>query len=124
MAPTPIVAELNDIYNWSTVITSAILIVLYLLSLYILRSLKVGFVTWCIILLVLSNIGAILIIFANNWIHEDISWVWLQGSAGLLRDVCFNVSHWWFAFEYYRSAVAMPFIFKREQMPAQQERNL
>lgn len=35
----------------------------------------------------------------------------------MMRDGCFNVSHWIFAYEYYSSAVSMPFIFTREEMP-------
>jgi hypothetical protein len=41
----------------------------------------------------------------------------VQFIAGMMRDGCFNVSHWIFAYEYYSSAVAMPFIFTREELP-------
>ena len=44
--------------------------------------------------------------------------------AGLARDGCFNIAVWSFAFEYYQSAVAMPFIFKQEEMPEQRRVSL
>jgi hypothetical protein len=45
-------------------------------------------------------------------------------SAGLLRDICFNVAHWWFACEYYSSAIAMPFIFNHEELPEDKKTSL
>lgn len=82
--------------------------------------------------MVASNVGAILMIVANIPLIKDNNapvtgiefYVVLQFVAGLLRDVCFNIAHWQFAFEYYQSAVAMPFIFKQEEMPARRKAQL
>lgn len=41
-----------------------------------------------------------------------------------MRDGGFNVSHWLFAYQYFYSAVAMPYLFNLEQMPPQKENRL
>lgn len=48
----------------------------------------------------------------------------MQSAAGLLRDVCFNVAHWWFAYEYYFSAVSMEYIFMQKEIPDGRKRRL
>lgn len=35
----------------------------------------------------------------------------------MIRDVCFNVSHWVFGFWYFNSAIEMPYIFENESTP-------
>jgi hypothetical protein len=42
----------------------------------------------------------------------------------LVRDGCFNIGHWMFAYQYYNSAISMQYIFKQVPMPARRFRNL
>lgn len=113
--------QLYLFYSASTVVTSVILIVLYAVSLWLItRTTKQPFVTYIVILLILSNIGSVGVIWCNLELDYNTNYkpyILPQSGFGLLRDTCFNVGHWWFASEYYNSAVAMPFIFNHEEVP-------
>ena len=81
--------------------------------------------------MIVSNLGAILMIWANVIVTDDslpeqkkLTFCYVQFLAGLMRDGCFNIAHWVFAFEYYNSAVAMPFIFTREEMPSEKRSSM
>lgn len=116
--------KLFNAYNWSTVVTSSILAVCYAGSLYlILQDTKVPFVTSIIILLIISNVGAVAVVWANINLSKDpepvhvVDWVFIQSIAGLARDLCFNWGHWWFAYEYYVSAISMEYVFMQKEIP-------
>lgn len=125
--------QLFDFYNWSTIITSAILVLGYSLSLHtIMKDTNVGFVVTITSLLIISNLGAIGIIWANivltkhNVDHTPtpLSWLYFQSITGFLRDGCFNVGTWMFAYEYYNSAISMQYIFAQTEMPDERKQRL
>jgi hypothetical protein len=61
-----------SVYNWSTIACSSVLVVCYSASLYlIVKDSKVPFVINIIILMILSNIGAILVIPSNMQLAKD-----------------------------------------------------
>jgi hypothetical protein len=58
--------QLFDFYNWSTIITSSVLVICYSLSLLaIMKDTNVAFVVTITSLLIFSNLGGIGIIYAN-----------------------------------------------------------
>jgi hypothetical protein len=58
-------------YNWSTMVTSIILVASYSICLKVIQSwhTSVPFVTTVIILMIISNVGAFLIIPSNMWLY-------------------------------------------------------
>lgn len=98
-------SQLFSIYNWSTVTLSGFLIGGYAFSLHVIRkNSDVPFVSQLIILMIISNVGAILMVWSNTIVtkQDPPSYVYyfvvLQALAGLMRDGCFNVAHWQFAY--------------------------
>ena len=123
--------ELYYFYSWSTVGLSTILIVLYTAALYVIRKeTKVPFVFSTMTEMIVSNFGAILTIYCNFKIVNPelklIYWfMFLQIVSACFRDACFNTAHWRFAFQYYNSAVAMPYLRNRQQdVPADRRKRL
>jgi hypothetical protein len=125
--------QLWQFYCWSTIATSAVLVLLYSLSLHmILKDTNVGFVVAIIILLIVSNLGAIGIIYANVVLTEHneaqtnppTSIIYFQAVTGLMRDGCFNMAYVKFASEYYFSAVSMKYIFEQSEMPEERKQRL
>jgi len=41
-----------------------------------------------------------------------------------VRDGCFNVAYWKFAYEYYFSAISMEYIFEQSEMPEKRKAKL
>lgn len=110
---------------------SSVLALLYAVSLYLIcKDIKLPFVVNIIILLILSNVAAVVVVYTNIEITKDpwptyIYWiVFLQAFMSLVRDGCFNIGHWMFAYQYYNSAICMQYIFKQIHMPPKRERNL
>jgi hypothetical protein len=75
-------------------------------------------------MMILSNIGAIMVIFGNFGVFEytdpsitTYAFIGLQGVGGILRDLFFNVAHWVFAFQYLNSAVMMVYIYDQLEQP-------
>ncbi len=96
---------LFSIYNYSTAITAALLAVLYLLAVFrIKRTSEDVFVLKLSILLFISNVAAMLVVWANLhvavWFNQKhpIAWIYVQGISAVIRDVCFNLAHWVFAY--------------------------
>lgn len=96
----------------------AILIVCYSVALWVIT--KHGsnsFVRKLIIMMIISCIGAEIVSWANGNLDTDTPFVYyvyiIQAIGGCMRDCMFNVSHWLFAFQYFNSAVQMPFIFNQ-----------
>ena len=125
--------ELFDFYNWSTIITSAVLVLCYAFSLNtIMKDTNVGFVITIMILLTVSNLGAAGIIWANIIMtkHNEeqtpspLSVIYFQSITGFMRDGCFNVATWMFAYEYYNSAISMKYIFEQKEMPVERKEKL
>lgn len=45
---------------------------------------------------------------------EDVGlWIWAQASVYTISDMCFCISHWMFAFEYYCSSRYMPYLLSQ-----------
>ena len=125
--------ELFMLYEWSTGGTALVLIVIYTTILVLIkRESNEPFVIYIIMLLIVSNIGAIIEVGCNYAftilsvqsvpLLQSINA--LQFVGGFIRDGCFNVAHWSFSHEYYCSAAAMPYIFARQEMPESQQKNL
>jgi len=96
----------------------------------ILKETSMPFVTTVIILMIVSNVGAFLIIPSNMWLSKDplppggYYACILQTVSGLMRDLGFNIGHWMFAYEYYMSAVSMEYIFMQSEMPDKRKKRL
>ena len=108
--------QLYEFYSWSTIGTSALLILLFLIAIFIIRKeANVPFVFIISIEMIISNLGAIFVVYANTQIlfgtYQNIYFIIiLQNISAFLRDACFNVAHWRFSFQYYNSAIAMPYL--------------
>ena len=126
--------ELFIFYEWSTGGTALVLIVIYTTILVLIKreSNEPSFVIYIILLLIVSNIGAIIEV-GCNYVFTILepksvpllqSFNALQFVGGSIREGCFNIAHWSFAHEYYCSAAAMPYIFARQEMPESHQKNL
>ena len=117
------------VYTWSQIGTQSLLCLLYCGALYIVcKSEKQTFVTKLIIMMIISCVGALLVMYANINLGADPPFVFyviiIQGIGGEMRDVMFNVSHWIFAYHYFNSAVAMPYIFNQVSVPEEKQKRL
>jgi hypothetical protein len=101
--------DLYKVYDWSTVVTSVILVALYVVALRMIReNTECKFVSKLVVLMIISNVGAALMIPCNNIVVKKgeltvipkwVLWfVLLQFIAGMMRDVSFNISHWVFSY--------------------------
>ena len=118
--------KLEKLFLIDTVLASGlglILIILYTVALdKVLRNSKLSNVIQLLILLIVSNLALISSYFAyykyesNYWNTASIEmdWVVIQAISAFIRDVCFNIAHWLFAFEYFSTANIMPFIIRDE----------
>ena len=118
-------------YIISTVVTSSILAMMYVICLVrIYQGSRIPFIITLCVLLFLSNVGAAFLTLANTRINqkmtahaegEDVSAFWLtimfQMICEILRDGCFNAAQWIFAFEYFVSATSIPYIFSKKDVP-------
>ena len=69
-------------------------------------------------MLLISSICGLFVLYTNyKQYKNDVKqgeikyiffWFFIQGLLGFIRDATFNVSHWMFAFEYYRIGRFMP----------------
>jgi hypothetical protein len=72
--------QLFKLYNWSTVACSSVLALLYSISLYLIcKDIKLPFVVNIIVLLILSNIAAVVVVYTNVELQypwpADIYWI-------------------------------------------------
>lgn len=103
--------------------------VLYLITWLIVRkNTEDPWVIKLIILMVLSCLGGVGVTIGNLGLVADpppdhiMFYVYLQAISGFIRDTGFNVSHWMFAYQYLTSAVEMPYILDRSEMPEARQR--
>ena len=115
-------------YTYSTICTSGLLVCAYGICLFLIYKAKVPFVVKITIILLLSQLGACLTAESNILVEKQdppMLWpVYYQALASLMRDVCFNIGHWMFAFEYYVSAISMQYIFEQTAMPKDKKQRL
>jgi hypothetical protein len=120
--------ELFTTYTYSTISTSGLLVCAYSICLFLIYKAKVPFVVKITIILLLSQLGACLTAESNILIMQTnppLLWpIYYQALVSLLRDVCFNIGHWMFAFEYYVSAISMQYIFEQTSMPKDKKQRL
>ena len=118
-------------YNWSTVICSSLLALFYSISLYLIyMKIQLPFLMKIMILLILSNVAALVVIWTNIGLTKDpfpgdIYWIlFLQAFMTFIRDGCFNIGHWIFSYQYYSTAISMQYVFKQVQMPQNSQKNM
>jgi hypothetical protein len=107
-----------------TLATSSIMIMMYLTTLIkVCRGSKYKFVIKLLILLIVSNI-CLLVSDWSFYIYKTrtfvgIPWFWISLSAisSFILLVCFNLSRWIFAFEYYSISRFMPYVLKGQDLP-------
>ena len=113
--------------TWLTVAICSVLVLLYVTTLIkVCIGSKYQFVIKLLVLLIFSNIGLAFDqfgdykfeLFRRNLTGNDpIFCISIIFISGLIYNVCFNVSHWIFAFEYYSIARFMPYVFKGQGLP-------
>ena len=120
--------DLSTAYDYTTMITSIILIAMFVAVLIrVLLGAKFSFVVIIAILLIVSNVSSIAdLIAANNLIKyyfdsNESGWEranWMMGVFSFSRDATFSVANWIFSYEYYRIAKFMPFVVLDREVPA------
>ena len=113
--------------TWLTVATSSILCVLYGTTfIKVCKGSKYQFVIKLLVLLIVSNISLAIDQFGfyefvwKNYKQPEKPHIFLISLifvSGFVYDACFNVSHWIFAFEYYKIAQLMPYVLKGQILP-------
>jgi hypothetical protein len=100
---------------------SGLLVLMYAVTLIrVFSGRRFSFVVKLIVLLIFSNMAAISATSANyeftqhDQTTKDVNlWIYIQSVSSAIRDTCFNVSHWMFAFEYYSISRYMPFLLMK-----------
>ena len=114
---------------WLTLVTSSIIILMYIATLIkVCRGSKYKFVIRLLILLIVSNLCLLL----SEWSFYEyktrtfvgVPWFWISLSAisSFTLLVCFNISRWIFAFEYYSISRFMPYVLKDEDLPENEQK--
>lgn len=119
--------QIFNIYNLQTAIISLVLVCLYILVLIrVHNGSRFRFVTVVSALMLASNASCIVVELANEKVMSTYSpekttypksifyWVVLQGVCAAIRDACFNVAHWEFAYKYLRISYEVPILLKGE----------
>lgn len=113
--------------NWLLVSTifcicaSSILVLIYGATLVqVLLGSRYKFVIKLLVMILFCNVFIILINWSYFVMRDDYSmlpWFSLLAVSTIGRDICFNISHWIFAFEYFSIARFMPYVIKGELYP-------
>ena len=124
-------ANTEDIRLYSCTATASVLLVVYTLTLIrVMRGSKFKLVVKLIVLLMLYNVGVI----AHQWLlkvildmiktksylhHHSIFMEVLtfEALSIILEIVCFNVSHWMYAFQYHKIVRQAPFTLEMDYVP-------
>lgn len=117
--------KINNVYNLQTGIISLILVFLYTFVLIkVHNGSKFKFVSIVSGLMLASNAACIVVELTNTKIVGTYSldktsypksifvWVVIQGVFAMIRDSCFNVAHWEFAYKYLKISYEVPKLLK------------
>ena len=107
-----------------TLATSSIMILMYIATLIkVCKGSKYKFVIKLLILLIVSNI-CLLVSEWSFYVYQTrtfvgVPWFWISLSAisSFILLVCFNLSRWIFAFEYYSISRFMPYVLNDRDLP-------
>ena len=111
--------------TWFAVGTSSVLILLFAATLIkVCNGSKYDFFIKLLVLLLISNVSQILYSYSffqlvKGAFGDEIPFFWIsmRSVSAFILFTCFNVSHWMFAFLYYKIARLMPFVLKEQVVP-------